>query len=104
MIGIGTFQIKGSICVPVIEEAVKAGYLLVDTARCYKNEREIGSAIAGLSLTRTDIYITSKIAPSEQGEQKAYTAVCEALRLLGLDYLDCMLIHWPGKMIPIALK
>lgn len=46
--------------------------------------------------SRSDIFITSKVSPYEQGTEKA-TAACEAiLDRLKLDSVDLMLVHWPG--------
>ncbi|KAJ3130487.1 hypothetical protein HK098_000052 [Nowakowskiella sp. JEL0407] len=75
---------------------------LIDTAAVYRNEEDIGEAISQLIrnglVQRQDLFITTKIAPKDQGEDKAYKAVLESLRKLGPDvkYLDLVLIHWPG--------
>lgn len=65
-----------------------------------QNEEEIGAAIGeaienGL-LQREDVYITSKLSPYEMGTEAAATACESILARLGLDYIDLMLIHWPG--------
>ena len=53
-------------------------------------------AIAGGPLTRRDVYITTKISPYEHGAAPA-AAACEALlQRLDLEYVDLVLIHWPG--------
>lgn len=65
-----------------------------------QNEIDIGhavrNAIANGLISRDQVYITSKISPYEQGTQKAQEACSCILRRLGLDYLDLLLIHWPG--------
>jgi len=50
----------------------------------------------GLLKAREDIYVTSKISPYEQGTEKAYRACEEILERLDMEYVDLMLIHWPG--------
>ncbi|KAI9199480.1 NADP-dependent oxidoreductase domain-containing protein [Polychytrium aggregatum] len=101
-LGLGTYRLKGELCQTIIKEAIRAGYRLIDTAAVYKNEAEIGAAIAELiaksEISRSDIFITSKIAPKDQGYDKAYKAVSDALVRFGpaIQYIDLMLIHWPG--------
>lgn len=95
MVGLGTFQLKGEQCVIVVERALKMGYRLIDTARCYKNEKEVGLAIINSGIPRNELFITSKIAPTEQGEN-SYDCVENTLKTLGVEYVDLMLIHWPG--------
>ena len=65
-----------------------------------QNESDIGDAVRnalahGL-ITRDQLYITSKISPYELGTQKAQEACSSILQRLGLDYIDLLLIHWPG--------
>ena len=45
------------------------------------------------------VFVTSKISPYEQGHAKAKQACSEILEKLGLDYVDLMLVHWPGKKL-----
>lgn len=65
-----------------------------------QNETEIGNAVRDVMqegfLSRKDIFITSKISPYEQGTAAATDACHAMLQRLGLDYLDLLLIHWPG--------
>lgn len=72
-----------------------------DTAAVYRNEAEIGQVLretfARGELTRQDLYITSKLAPKDQGYQETLAACQESLDNLGLEYLDLYLVHWPGK-------
>ncbi|KAF5294453.1 hypothetical protein FQR65_LT01579 [Abscondita terminalis] len=100
MIGFGTFQIRGQQRIQdVLSWALAAGYRSIDTAAVYGNEFDIGLALKDLlvryNLTRSDIFITSKLSPSDQGD-KAYDAVVASIKNLQCDYLDLYLIHWPG--------
>ncbi|KAJ1733297.1 hypothetical protein LPJ61_001638 [Coemansia biformis] len=78
------------------------GYRLVDTASSYRNESAIGSALQAAfsnnssKLRRDDVWITSKLAPKEQGFEGATAAVGRSLRALQTDYIDLYLVHWPG--------
>lgn len=72
----------------------------LDTAAVYGNEEEIGNALIELlpkyNLTRSDIYITSKLAPHDQGKNKAKNAALSSIEKLKTTYIDLYLIHWPG--------
>lgn len=57
-------------------------------------------------MKREDLFITSKVNPAEQGRENCKVAVKGILSRLGLTYLDCVLIHWPGvsKLNPTDSK
>ncbi|XP_041468429.1 glyoxal reductase-like isoform X2 [Lytechinus variegatus] len=97
---VGTYCMRGTDTVyKCLDTALKHGYRLIDTAAVYRNEEDIGNALKELlpkyGLERSDIYITSKLAPADQGE-KAYDACLLSLQKLQMEYLDLYLIHWPG--------
>ncbi|KAK4872922.1 hypothetical protein RN001_014951 [Aquatica leii] len=100
LIGFGTFQIRGQQLIKdVLNWALAAGYRAIDTAAVYGNESDIGLALKDLlpkyNLQREDLFITSKLSPSDQGD-KACDAVAASIKNLQCDYLDLYLIHWPG--------
>jgi len=101
IVGFGTFTIRGrELIFKVVEAALLAGYRSFDTAAVYNNEEDIGDAFKTLlpkyNLKREDIFITSKLAPRDQGSSKVYDAVLRSLSALGVSYIDLFLIHWPG--------
>lgn len=96
LIGLGTFQLKNEECTTIVCHALHYGYRLIDTARCYKNEKFVAAAIKISGIPREKIFITSKIAPNEQGEENSYEAVKNALLNLNSHWIDLVLIHWPG--------
>ncbi|XP_057661362.1 glyoxal reductase-like [Diorhabda carinulata] len=102
MIGLGTSRIRGIGNVRnAIDDALAVGYRLFDTAAFYKNEEDLGKAFKELlpkyNLTRKDIFITSKLAPTEEDFGKhAYSALEKSVKTIGCDYLDLYLIHFPG--------
>ena len=95
-IGFGTWQIHGDEAVQATLAALKAGYRLIDTAKIYGNEREVGQAIKRSGVPRSEILITTKLWNRNQGYGSALEAFDESLGRLGLDYIDLYLIHWPG--------
>lgn len=102
MIGLGTYQIRGSqLIYDLLDYALKAGYRHIDTAVCYRNEQDIGTALKTLlpkyNLKREDIFITSKIIPLyDHFEEFVEETVLESLANLQTEYIDLYLIHWPG--------
>lgn len=95
MLGYGVFQIDDETTERCVGEALAAGYRLIDTAQAYGNERGVGVAIAKSGVAREDIFLVSKVWVSNYGEGKTYESIKQSLELLGLDYLDCMLLHQP---------
>ena len=51
-------------------EAFKIGYRQIDTAHLYDNEKGVGAAIQKCGIPRKDIFITTKLAPTDLGEKK----------------------------------
>ena len=94
LLGLGTYKLKGELCADAVVNALEFGYNLIDTARCYRNEQDIGKSLS--TISRDKIFITSKVPPDEQGEELAYASVCDSLKKLNTAYIDLMLIHWPG--------
>jgi len=45
-VGLGTYKLNGVSGVSAMKHAIKTGYKLLDTAFIYKNETEVGQAIA----------------------------------------------------------
>ncbi|XP_017878782.1 uncharacterized protein LOC108624179 [Ceratina calcarata] len=101
-VGIGTYKIQGrDIIYEVIDESLKVGFRSIDTAVVYHNEEDIGNALKTLlpkyNLQRNDIFITTKLAPSENGNPVGIErSVQKSLKALNTTYLDLYLIHWPG--------
>ena len=96
--GLGVFQVHdGEEVIQAVKHALSAGYRHIDTASLYGNERSVGRAVAESGIPRKDIFVTSKVWNSDQGYDSALHAYDTSLKLLGFDYLDLYLVHWPVK-------
>ena len=97
-LGIGVFLIDGDDNTEkVVLDALKIGYRHIDTAHAYFNEKGVGAAIKKSGIPRNEIFITSKLWPTEYGEGITYEAVTKMLKRLELDYIDMVLLHHPMK-------
>ena len=77
---------------------------LVDTAQIYDNEKFVGQAIAASKVPREELFITTKVWRSQHGYDRCKKSVLKSLRTMKLDYLDCVLIHYPGCKTGWPLK
>lgn len=94
--GIGTFNVPGdSIMADAITFALKNGYRHIDTAHAYRIERGVGQGMKDSGVPREDIWLTSKIWPTEYGEGKTSKAIDDMLERLGVDYIDLLYVHQP---------
>ena len=95
-VGLGVWQAKdGEEVSNAIHWALDAGYRHIDTARIYKNEEGVGSAIASASTPRDQIFLTTKVWNDDIRAGRAAAAIDESLDRLQTDYVDLMLLHWP---------
>ena len=93
VIGIGTFMLSPAEAKNSVREALKMGYSLVDTANAYVNERAVGRGMKESGVKRKDIFLSTKLWPSEY---ENLNAVDETLERLGVDYVDLLYIHQPA--------
>ena len=96
--GLGAFLIDGDDNTEkAVVEALKIGFRHIDTAHAYFNERGVGRGIKKSGVPRKDIFVTSKLWPTEYGEGLTYKAVLKMFKRLDLDYIDMVLLHHPMK-------
>lgn len=94
--GLGTFlQPSDSVCEQSCLTALKAGYRHIDTAHAYNDEAGVGRAVKESGIPREEIWITSKLWPTEYGEGKTLKAIDEMLERMQLDYIDLLYVHQP---------
>ena len=95
-LGLGTWQLRsGRIAERAVRSALDIGYRLIDTAKLYGNEADVGRAIRGSGIPRDEIFVTTKLWNSDHGYDRAMKAFHRSLDSLGLGYVDLYLIHWP---------
>ena len=92
-VGIGTFMLSPAEAENSVREALKMGYRLIDTANAYVNERAVGRGIKDSGVAREEIFLSTKLWPSEYENENA---VNETLERLGVDYVDLLYIHQPA--------
>lgn len=92
--GIGTYSLTDEECYDAITSALHSNVRLIDTAYMYHNEETIGKAIKDSGIPREDIFITTKLYPTQFDDPEA--AIEAALEKLNVEYIDLMLLHHPG--------
>ncbi|MBE6354320.1 aldo/keto reductase [Treponema sp.] len=93
VIGLGTFMLSPADAQNSTREALKMGYRLIDTANAYVNERAVGRGIKESGVARKEVFLSTKLWPSEYENPNA---VDETLERLGVDYVDLLYIHQPA--------
>jgi diketogulonate reductase-like aldo/keto reductase len=95
-IGFGTWEVTPSDTVRAVKGALTAGYRLIDTAKIYGNEKEVGEVVRHSDVPREELFVTTKLWNEDQGYTRTRRAFVTSMEKLGLDYLDLYLIHWPA--------
>ena len=92
--GMGVFMVpEGEATKNACLEALKLGYRHIDTAHAYLNERSVGAAVRESGIPREEIWVTSKLWPSEYGEGKTMAGIDKMLSRLDIGYIDLLLLH-----------
>ena len=92
-LGYGVFLVSPEECERCVSDALEVGYRHIDTAQAYFNEEGVGSAWTKSGVKREDLFLTTKVWISNNGEEKAARSIDESLRKLQTDYIDLLLIH-----------
>ena len=93
LLGLGVWQLRaGRQTEQAVSWALEAGYRHVDTARLYRNEQSVGAGVRSSGLPREEVFVATKFHPRDADPVRS---VGESLRLLGLEYVDLYLVHWP---------
>ncbi|KAM0983115.1 hypothetical protein ACFX2J_015823 [Malus domestica] len=106
VLGLGTGKVPPTPTdelVPILVDAIEAGYRHIDTAAFYQTEEAVGLAVVrakerGLIKNRDDMFITSKLWCTDAYPDGVLPALKTSLQRLGLEYVDLYLIHWPLRL------
>lgn len=93
--GGGVFKVDEARTTEVVRGYLETGFRLIDTAAMYGNEAGVGRGIRESGIAREDVFITTKIWDHPADAATVIRSFEESLRLLGTDYVDLYLIHWP---------
>ena len=94
-LGLGTWFISDDKVVRAVKDAAQIGYRHIDTAQAYQNERGVGKGIRTCGVKREDMFVTTKLAAEVKSYAEAVASIDNSLKILGLDYIDMMIIHSP---------
>jgi 2,5-diketo-D-gluconate reductase A len=95
-LGLGVYKVDDATAAGLVEGAIDAGYRRVDTAKLYFNEAGVGAGVRASGIPRDEIFVTTKVWNDDQGYDETLRAFDTSLGLLGMDYVDLYLIHWPA--------
>ena len=102
--GVGTFRLQGQVVVDSVRNAIELGYRAIDTAQIYRNEAEVGEAIAASGIARDELFVTTKIWVDNYAKSKLVPSLKVSLAKLRTDYVDLTLIHWPAPDNGVPLE
>lgn len=94
IMGLGTYSLSDEECYNSVTALLESGGRLIDTAYMYHNEAAVGRAIRDSDVPREEIFVITKLYPSQFGNAEA--AIDEAMEKLDIGYIDMMLLHHPG--------
>lgn len=100
-IGLGTWTLNGEAATRLVASAIRSGYRHVDTAAMYDNEEAVGAGLRAGGVPRDEIFLTTKVWPSDIGGGDLQRSVEASLGRLQVDRVDLALIHWPSRTIPL---
>lgn len=97
--GFGTYRTVPAETAASVRCAIECGWRHIDTATMYNNEKEVGQGVRESGIAREELFITTKLKGSDrnQGYDAALNAFDLSLKMLGMDYVDLYLIHWPAS-------
>lgn len=101
-LGFGTWDLPPDRVQELVEHALGVGYRHLDTAQMYGNEAAVGAGLRASGLARDAVFLTTKIWPEHFAHDALLAAADERLRLLAVDRVDLLLLHWPSKTVPLA--
>jgi diketogulonate reductase-like aldo/keto reductase len=101
-LGFGTWALSGRACREAVADAIDIGYRHIDTARMYRNEREVGQGLRDSGVARDDVFVVTKLYDDDLRPDAVGRAVADSLHRLDLDRVDLLLVHWPNPSVPVT--
>jgi diketogulonate reductase-like aldo/keto reductase len=106
VIGQGTWMIEGArdselLAIEALGTGLDLGLTHVDTAEMYGSGRAEELAAKAIAGRRGEVFLVSKVLPSNASFDGTLRACERSLKRLGTDYLDLYLLHWESRY-PIA--
>ena len=101
-IGFGTYGMEREDMLRMIPAALQGGFRHIDTAQIYRNELEVGECTVSSGISRSELFITTKVWVANYPERRFAASVDESLKNLRTDYIDLLLLHWPHDGVPLA--
>lgn len=80
-----------------ISAALAAGYRHIDTAQMYDSESAVGDAIRDSTVSREDLFVTTKLTRDNRAHDAVIDSTHESLDRLDTDYINLLLIHSPRQ-------
>lgn len=99
--GLGTWEMEGRDCSRAVEQALRLGYRLVDTAQVYENEREVGDGIRLSGVPRHEVFLITKVWTTHFAPNELIRSVKDSVSRLRSE-IDLLLLHWPNPQVPLA--
>lgn len=100
-LGMGTWQLRGRVCEDRVADALAIGYRHVDTASMYENHERVGRGVRASGVDREELFLTTKLWLDDLRPYAVRASTERALRELGTDYVDLLLVHWPNPDVPL---
>ncbi|HEV2093455.1 MAG TPA: aldo/keto reductase [Rubrobacter sp.] len=101
-LGMGTYRLTGEDCVGAVGLALSMGYRHLDTAQMYGNEAEVGRGMEDSGVDRGEIFLTTKVWPSDYARDRVLEKTRESVKKLRTEYVDLLLMHWPPDGVPLG--
>jgi diketogulonate reductase-like aldo/keto reductase len=92
-LGLGVFQTPPDETRAAVAAALDVGYRHVDTAAAYGNERQVGEAVHGSGLDRSEVFLETKIWISDYGYDETLHGFDKSAGKLGVDQIDLLILH-----------
>jgi diketogulonate reductase-like aldo/keto reductase len=85
----------------MVPAALRASLHHIDTAQVYRNEDAVGDLVAASKISRSGLFLTTKVWVANYPARSFAVSVNESLKRLRTDYVNLLLLHWPSNAVPL---